>query len=362
MASTSATLVRGACPHDCPDTCATLVEVKDGRAVRFSADPDHPITPRLALRQGPPLSRPGLRPRPARVSAAAEGTRGERPMGTHLLGRGDRGDYRSLEKRSSPSMGRPRFCRTRTAARSVSCSSMSAMPASGTGWGPVVWSARSVARRRRPRSTPRSAHVCRRTRATSGTASSSSSGATTRRAPAHTSCHSCAKPNATAPHVVCIDPRRTLTARSADEHVQPRPATDAALALGLMHVIFAEGLHDEPWLQAHTLGWEDLRERAAAYPPARVAELTGLHEDQIVALARRYGTTKPAALKFADGVQRHGNGGQTARARSLACQRSLAKSVFAAAGCFTRRAATSPGTRRRLDTPRSAHRRRGSSI
>ena len=38
------TVVRGACPHDCPDTCATLVEVKDGRAVRFAADPNHPIT------------------------------------------------------------------------------------------------------------------------------------------------------------------------------------------------------------------------------------------------------------------------------------------------------------------------------
>ncbi|HEY7983995.1 MAG TPA: molybdopterin-dependent oxidoreductase, partial [Ktedonobacterales bacterium] len=118
-------------------------------------------------------------------------------------------------------------------------------------------------------------------------------------------------------HVVVIDPRRTITARSADEHIQPRPATDGALALGLMHVIFAEGLHDEAWLEAHSVGWRALRERALAYPPARVAAITGLPEATIVALARRYATTKPALLKFADGVQRHGNGGQTARA--LAC-------------------------------------------
>jgi anaerobic selenocysteine-containing dehydrogenase len=118
-------------------------------------------------------------------------------------------------------------------------------------------------------------------------------------------------------HIVVIDPRRTLTARSADEHIQPRPATDGALALGLMHVIFAEGLHDEPWLRAHAIGWEALRDRAAAYPPDRVAAITGLDEATIITLARRYGTTKPALLKFADGVQRHGNGGQTARA--LAC-------------------------------------------
>jgi anaerobic selenocysteine-containing dehydrogenase len=115
-------------------------------------------------------------------------------------------------------------------------------------------------------------------------------------------------------YVVVIDPRRTLTARSANEHIQPHPATDGALALGLMHIIFAENLHDEPWLEANTIGWRALRERTMAYPPARVAAITGLSEETIVALARRYATTKPALLKTADGVQRHGNGGQTFRA------------------------------------------------
>jgi anaerobic selenocysteine-containing dehydrogenase len=115
-------------------------------------------------------------------------------------------------------------------------------------------------------------------------------------------------------YVVVIDPRRTRTARSADLHLQPRPATDGALALGLLHVLFAEGLHDEPWLDAHTIGWRDLRDRVASYSPERVADITGIPAETIVALARRYGTTKPALLKFADGVQRHGNGGQTVRA------------------------------------------------
>jgi anaerobic selenocysteine-containing dehydrogenase len=115
-------------------------------------------------------------------------------------------------------------------------------------------------------------------------------------------------------YVVVIDPRRTLTARSANEHLQPRPATDGALALSLLHVLFAEGLHDEPWLEAHSIGWRDLRDRVASYPPERVAEITGIPAETIVALARRYGATKPAMLKFADGVQRHGNGGQTVRA------------------------------------------------
>jgi anaerobic selenocysteine-containing dehydrogenase len=81
-----------------------------------------------------------------------------------------------------------------------------------------------------------------------------------------------------------------------------------------MHVLVAEGLHDEAWLRANTVGCDDMRERIAHYPPARVAEMTGVPEATIVALARRYGTTKPAMIKFADGIQRHGNGGQTSRA------------------------------------------------
>ena len=122
-----------------------------------------------------------------------------------------------------------------------------------------------------------------------------------------------------------IDPRRTLTARSADLHIQPRPASDAALALGLMHVLFRDGLADEAWLAAHTIGWEDLRARAADYPPERVADITGVPAETIESLARRYGTMKPALLKFSDGVQRHGNGGQTARA--LACLPAVAGHV-----------------------------------
>lgn len=81
-----------------------------------------------------------------------------------------------------------------------------------------------------------------------------------------------------------IDPRRTLTARSVDEHIRPRPATDGALALGLMHVIFAENLHDEAWLETYLPGWRELRERAA-HLPERVASITGVPAETIGASA-----------------------------------------------------------------------------
>src|ERR687893_196418 len=82
--------------------------------------------------------------------------------------------------------------------------------------------------------------------------------------------------------LVVIDPRRTRTAERADWHLQPLPGSDAALALGLMHVIIAEGLHDADYVRNHTLGFDQLRERAAEYPPERVAALTGLAADDIV--------------------------------------------------------------------------------
>jgi len=112
---------------------------------------------------------------------------------------------------------------------------------------------------------------------------------------------------------VVIDPRRTRTAERADWHLQPLPGSDAALALGLMHVIIAEGLHDEEYVRDYTLGFDELRERAAEYPPARVAELTGIPAEELVRLARLYATTKPAVIRLQYGMQRHSNGGMLVR-------------------------------------------------
>lgn len=138
-------------------------------------------------------------------------------------------------------------------------------------------------------------------------------------------------PASTAPHImpflrqaqhngtriIVIDPIRTLTARSADQHIQPYPGTDAALALSLMYVMVTEGLHDADWLAAHAIGWEQLRERVMQFPPERAAQITGLAVEVINELARAYATTKPAMLRISDGINRHTNGGQTVR--TLVC-------------------------------------------
>ncbi|MFQ5421977.1 MAG: molybdopterin-dependent oxidoreductase, partial [Anaerolineae bacterium] len=114
--------------------------------------------------------------------------------------------------------------------------------------------------------------------------------------------------------VVVIDPRRTRTARQADWHIAPKPATDAALALAMAHIILGEGWHDEAWLAAHTQGWPELRARLAEYPPERAAAITGVPAADIEKLAELYAHTRPSLIKIADGLQRHRNGGQTVRA------------------------------------------------
>ena len=117
-------------------------------------------------------------------------------------------------------------------------------------------------------------------------------------------------------HVVVIDPVRTRSADRADEHLAPRPGTDAALALGLLHVVIARGAEDREFIEAHTLGWDAFRERIQAYPPARVAEITGLPVERIEALGERLATARPTAIRIGPGMQRHAGGG-------MGCGRSL---------------------------------------
>ena len=114
--------------------------------------------------------------------------------------------------------------------------------------------------------------------------------------------------------VYLIDPHRSLTANRADVLIQPRPGSDAALALAMMHFLFAEGMVDEAWAREHTVGLDALRQRVREWTPARASELTGIPTEQIVQLAREYGTTRPAVIRCSMGLQRHSNGGNTIRA------------------------------------------------
>jgi anaerobic selenocysteine-containing dehydrogenase len=116
---------------------------------------------------------------------------------------------------------------------------------------------------------------------------------------------------------VLVDVHRNRTAGVADHFVQLYPGTDGALALGMMHVIVEEGLHDAAFVERHTVGFSQLRERLKECPPERVAQITGVPAERVRWLARLYATTKPSFLRLGNGLQHHTNGGMALR--TLAC-------------------------------------------
>lgn len=117
--------------------------------------------------------------------------------------------------------------------------------------------------------------------------------------------------------LVVIDPYRTRTAACADWYLPINPGTDAALALGMMHVIINESLFDSDYVQQHTIGFDQLRAKVREYPLQRVSQWTGISEADIVKLAREYATTRPAAIRLNYGVQRSERGGMATRAIAM---------------------------------------------
>jgi anaerobic selenocysteine-containing dehydrogenase len=117
--------------------------------------------------------------------------------------------------------------------------------------------------------------------------------------------------------LVVIDPYKTRTAKHADWYIPINPGTDAALALGMMHVIIGEGLYDADYVETYTTGFEQLREKVKEYRPHRVTQWTGVSEEHIYKLAREYATHRPAVIRLNYGVQRSEGGGMATRAITM---------------------------------------------
>ena len=117
--------------------------------------------------------------------------------------------------------------------------------------------------------------------------------------------------------LVVIDPYRTRTAACADWYLPINPGTDVALALGMMHVIIGEGLHDADYVSKFTLGFDQLAEKVKEYAPDRVAQWTGISASDFIKLAREYATTRPAVIRLNYGIQRSQNGGMATRAVAM---------------------------------------------
>ena len=307
--------VRGACPHDCPDTCALLTTVENGVATRVQGNPDHPHTDGVLCtkvsrytersyhpeRILTPLKRTGpkgsgqfapvswneaLAEITQRLGAiAARNAEAILPYsyaGTMGMVQGE-----SMDRRFFHRLGASQLDRT-------ICASAGAEALVQTLGGKVgmkveffaqaklilIWGSNSIGS---------NLHFWRYVQQ--------------------------AKRNGA--RLVCIDPRKTETADKCHEHIALRPGTDAALALALMHELIKNDWLDHDYITRHTLGWEQLRERALQWPPERAAEVCGVPAEQIRQLARDYGTTQPAAIRLNYGMQRVRGGGNAVRA--VAC-------------------------------------------
>ena len=114
--------------------------------------------------------------------------------------------------------------------------------------------------------------------------------------------------------LVVIDPYRSATAKRADVHLAIHPGTDGALALGVAHVLIAEGLVDRDYIDAHTSGFESFAASVAEWTPDRTATETGLEPQTVIDFARSYAAAQPAAIRFGVGMQRAAGAGMAVRA------------------------------------------------
>jgi anaerobic selenocysteine-containing dehydrogenase len=317
-ASGAARTVRGACPHDCPDTCALQVTVDGGRVVRIHGDPDHPPThgalctkvsryaerayhPERVLaplrRVGPKSAKGPGRFEPIGWDAALDeiaarlkqiAARDARAIvpysyaGTMGLVQGE-----SMSARFFHRLGASRLDRT-------ICSTAGGEALAATYGGKVgmhledyahsrlivVWGSNSIAS---------NLHFW------TFAQQAKRSGA----------------------KLWCIDPRRTETADKCHRHLALLPGTDGALALGVMNELIAGGWLDHDYLDRHVAGWPALRERALQWPAERAAATCGIPAADLRELARDYGTVQPAAIRLNYGMQRVAGGGSAVRLVAL---------------------------------------------
>jgi anaerobic selenocysteine-containing dehydrogenase len=311
-------VIRAVCPHDCPDTCVMLVTVEDGRATRIAGDPEHPMTQGfLCTKVSKYLERtyhPDRLTYPQiRVGKKGEGRfrRAAWDEATLLIAErlnaiiaSPDGPQAILPYSYAGTMGlvqgegmASRFFRRigasfldRTICSSAGAEAFNLTYGTRMGTDPeavpeakliLLWGTNTLT------SNPHLWPFIRRARANG------------------------------AP-VICIDPLRTRTAAASDEHIAIRPGTDAALALGMMHVLFRDGLEDRQYLDEMTFGWQKLRDRVLAdYAPERVAAICRLPVETIERLGMLYGSNRPTFIRLNYGLQRHAGGGSAVRAISL---------------------------------------------
>lgn len=326
------TTVRAACPHDCPDTCALLVTVEDGVATEVRGDPDHPSTAGVLCtkvsrytertyhkdRLLHPMKRIGAKGEGkfVRISwdealttiAARLGEIAARDPQAILpysyAGTMGLVQSESMSMRFFNRIGASLLDRTICAAAGGTGYKYTIGARIGTDLEQfqnakliVIWGGNPIAS---------NLHLWMRIQAAKRQGAK----------------------------LIAIDPYRSLTAEKCHQHIGLLPGTDAALALGMMHVLIADNLLDHAYIAEHTLGFDRLKERALEWPPERVAEVCGISAAEVIQLARDYGSAALAgegvAIRVNYGLQRVRGGGMAVR--NIACLPALVGAWRNAAG------------------------------
>ena len=328
--SASRRVVRAACPHDCPDTCAMLVTVEDGRAVDIRGASDHPPTDgalctKVARYLDRTYSPDRLRFPMRRVGAKGEGRFARISWNEALdeiaerfeaIAASDDGAQAILPYSYAGTMGllqgssMDRRFFHRLGASLLDRTICSA--AGKAGWASVVGASIGM---------DVEAFVDSRLILIWGSNPITSSLHFWTRAQ---------EAKRRGAKLVAIDPYRSATAEKCHAHVALLPGTDGALAFGLMHVLIRDGFVDRDYVDRYTVGYEALAARAREWTPERAAAACGITADEIVRLAHDYGTIRPAAIRLNYGMQRVHGGGNAVRA--VACLPALVGAWRDAAG------------------------------
>jgi anaerobic selenocysteine-containing dehydrogenase len=324
--------VHATCPHDCPDTCALLITVEDGVATEVKGDPDHPTTAGVLCTKVARYAERTYHPERLlhpmrRVGKKGEG-KFERISWDEALG--EIADKLGDIARRAPQAILPySYCGTMGLVQGESMSArffnqigaslldrtICAM-AGATGYKYtigasvgtdleqfqdakliIIWGGNPIAS---------NLHFWTRAQ----------------------------EAKRRGAKLIAIDPYRSLTAEKCHQHIALMPGTDAALALGMMHVLIAENLLDDDYIAQHTLGFDQLKARAAEWTPQRAAATCGITADEVIGLARDYGQAarrgEPVAIRVNYGVQRVAGGGMSVR--TIACLPALVGAWRHAAG------------------------------
>ncbi len=328
----SSTQVRATCPHDCPDTCALLVTVEDGVATEVKGDPDHPTTAGVLCTKVSRYTERTYSPDRLLYPMRRVGKKGEgkferisweqaldeiaarlKPLaatepeailpysyaGTMGLVQGE-----SMSSRFFHKLGASLLDRTICATAGATGYKYTVGASIGTDIEQfqharllIIWGGNPIAS---------NLHFWTRAQE--------------------------AKRNGA--KLIAIDPYRSLTAEKCHQHIALLPGTDAALALGLMHILVRDDLLDHEYIADYTIGFEELRQRVAEWTPERVAATCGITVEEVEGLARDYGATakrgEPVAIRMNYGVQRVHGGGMAVR--NIACLPALVGAWRHAAG------------------------------